>query len=186
MNRNLILLLLFVIVTSCNDAKKEEEQSFSDSIVAHFPQWNSREYRKPNIVVTTEVQQLVQTLAQDTIVPSHRFPGAYSQLKAAATDDELILLTTHTNPVIRCHAYNALVKREYKAIHRVCFAHFTDTVQKVHCRVKGRVIPLSVRTWMVWQLRPDSGSKYSFEPRLYRRYIREYNDLARELKKGSR
>lgn len=184
MKLNLILLLLFVIATSCSDAKQEEEQSFSDSIVDHFPQWNSNNYKKPNVAVTTQVQQLVGTLEKDTLVPAHRFPGAYSQLKATATDDELVLLTAHSNPVIRCHAYNVLVKREYKAIHRICFAHFTDTVQKVHCKVKGRVIPLSVRTWMVWQLRPHSGSKYSFEPRLYRRYIREYNDLSPALKKG--
>lgn len=175
-----LTFLLLLLLASCADTKREI--NYSQKITQHFTQWNDPAYKLPDTTVTSQVQQLVQTLAKDTIVPTIRFEPAYNQLKATATPNELILLTTHSNPVIRCHAYSALIQRQYSAIHGICFAHFSDTIQKVNLRVHGGVYPLSVRTWMVYELRPNGPSKYSFEPKLYRRYIHEYNDYKWQAK----
>lgn len=181
MKHPIILLLTAFIFSSCSK-HKEEKVSYSDSIVKNFTQWDDKDFKKPQLVLDPEKEALVHLLSTDTIVPTQRYANAFNELKQQASQDELILLTSHKNPTIRCHAYTALIDEGYPAIHRICFEHFNDTLQKVTARVRGGMYPLSVRTWMIYALRPGSGSKYSFERKLYRRYMYEYNDLSRAMK----
>lgn len=183
MKQSITLLVITLILFSCSK-NKEEQKSYSDSIVKHFTQWDDPRSKQPQMVPDSLVQLYFNQLAKDTIVPSVRFNGAFAGIKERAATDELLHFASDKNPIVRCHAYTALAERGYPAIHRICFEHFNDTIQKVAARVEGGTYQLSVRTWMLYTLRPGGGSQYSFEPKLYRRYMYEYNDLSRALKNG--
>lgn len=68
-----------------------------------------------------EITKLVQNIAADNVVKGAAVGIAgirteqwdrYEHLKRTATGDELMLLSSHTNPVVRCYAFQALVHRK--------------------------------------------------------------------------
>jgi hypothetical protein len=185
MKQYYFLAIFALFIASCGEktAEPKERVNYSEKIVANFTQWDAPGFKKPDVTLSKTVQSAVSQLANDTLVPTERYQSAFKTLKSKATENELLLLTVHENPVIRCHAYTALNERQYRQIHRVCFEHFNDTLQKVTLTIDGRKFPLSVRTWMLYGLRPESGSEYSFKNKLYRRYLSDYPDLKREKRR---
>ncbi|GLB47760.1 hypothetical protein Y10_01280 [Neptunitalea sp. Y10] len=85
--------------------------------------------------VATPVSTLVNKLAKENIVMGSAIGDGgstptqyktYTKLKAAATPNELVMLTNHTNGVVRCYAFWALYETNYTAIIPQLKAHLND------------------------------------------------------------
>ncbi|MGH7599549.1 MAG: hypothetical protein ACREOI_24605 [bacterium] len=62
----------------------------------------------------------------DTLFPSPQFTR-FAELQRKATLDELVLLTDHSSPVIRCHAIEAVIDSATEAFLPRMLVHLSDT-----------------------------------------------------------
>src|SRR5690606_27645697 len=80
-----------------------------------------------------------------------------------ASSEDLVYLTYHRKPLIRCYAFTGLVEKNYPKIRDVFFDHLNDTVQKVYINAGHLQNHSLVRTYMMLELHPvSSKSDYKF------------------------
>jgi hypothetical protein len=97
--------------------------------------------QEPPQLIRPEILELVRQIERDsvlqgpllgmmgdTLFPSPQFIR-FSELKRKATLDELVLLTDHGSPVIRCHAIEAVLDSAAEAFLPGMLAHLRDTAQ---------------------------------------------------------
>lgn len=58
--------------------------------------------------------------------PSEQF-ALYEQLKELATEEQLMSLTNHANPAVRCYAFQALAAKQAKNLFPILLEHMNDT-----------------------------------------------------------
>ncbi|WDF65785.1 hypothetical protein [Flavobacterium sp. KACC 22763] len=90
--------------------------------------------------------------------------------------NDLVLLTECEKPMIRCFAFKALIEQNYPKIREMLFRHKYDN-EKVEY-LAGRCIrmDISVKNYMLQQLSPFSGNKYSFNRSEYREIQKEFRE----------
>lgn len=88
--------------------------------------------------------------------------------------NDLVLLTECEKPMIRCFAFKALIEQNYPKIREMLFRHKHDN-EKVEY-LAGRCIrmDISVKNYMLEQLSPFSGNKYSFNRSEYKEIQKEF------------
>jgi hypothetical protein len=59
-------------------------------------------------------------------IPSKQW-AKYEKLKKVATNDQLIALTDHKNPAVRCYAFQALASKRSDKIFPILLKHLNDT-----------------------------------------------------------
>lgn len=78
----------------------------------------------------------------------------FIQLLKKAKIKELVYLTTHTAPVIRCYAFWGLARRNYKYLDEIFLEHINDD-QEVGLFVGCQMIQLDVNGFMGWLVAPN-------------------------------
>ena len=88
--------------------------------------------------LSRDVTRIAKSLAKEDMYMSSAvgFAGTqpeqwdrYLELKNTATEAELEILTNHTNPAVRCYAFQALAERGGKQTFTILLQHLKDTVQ---------------------------------------------------------
>ncbi len=121
--RVLIVMVLFVSYACSPRSKVPVPRFVEDSQMR-------RRIVGPHLVDRPEVARLVDSI----IVGGCHNDDAYRSkewrffdtLRGVATSDELISLTDHPHPVVRCYAFDALLDRKSPEVFRILLKHLTD------------------------------------------------------------
>lgn len=113
--------------------------------------------------LSTEVKNLAGSFSQESVFLDKNDFEKYNSLLKLTTNEDLISLTNHKKPTVRCYAFEALCERNYPEIREIFYNHENDTTESVI--VGGGCIRdnISVRAYMFMALHPvSSKSKYKF------------------------
>src|SRR5258706_328682 len=117
---NIIWLLILVSICACN--AKHEPTTRENAFNAY------------------RLEQIISDIAENNIIEGENVGIAgsrstqrvrYKVLNKLASDDELISLTYHTNPVVRYYSFRALVSRNSSKVFDILVRHMNDTATKV-------------------------------------------------------
>lgn len=132
-----VLFLSFVVVVallSCNGKQNKNSQRPVSEVLSELGKKNN------DRGVSQRVRGIVLEMAGTNVVmgASVGFAGTrpeqwdrYEALRAKATDDELVMLTSDSNAVVRCYAFKALTERKTIDPFTVVLRHLSDT-ETVH------------------------------------------------------
>ena len=112
--------------------------------------------------LNSQASQIVDSLSRDSVL-FDRSIYKYVNLLKVATNEDLVHLTYHEKPIVRCYAFTGLAERNYPKIRDVFFDHINDTTQTVYINAGHLQDYTFVRTYMLLTLHPvSSKSKYKF------------------------
>ncbi|TGD59784.1 hypothetical protein [Flavobacterium humi] len=158
MKRKLLLILILGIF--CNCEKKKEIYKYNE-----------------NLKVKDEIQKLVTDLAiganiyeMETNSDSNK---EFKELLAVATDEDLVGLTDHKDPTIRCYAFRGLAERDYPKVKEIFMDHMND-LAIVTRSYFATSTTMDVRSYYLEHLHPALNQKYKFTSD-------EYVDMIKEL-----
>ena len=88
-----------------------------------------------SIVLEKEIENIVKKIADENMYKSSAvgYGGArtdqwkrFEALKKKATDEELIILTEHSNAAVRCYSFQALAERKHPETFKILLTHLKD------------------------------------------------------------
>lgn len=119
-NNLLILILNSLLIISCSTTYVEMKDRTNNTFK-----------------VRSKIAKLVDSIAKDYSLTNHTILSlgqqkpsnqyfVYQDLVEDAKIDELVLLTNHISPLVRCCAFDALIERKYSNIDSIYFSHYKD------------------------------------------------------------
>jgi hypothetical protein len=118
MRKTLVLIsIIFLILCSCSQEKKKTE----------FAQTNELSQKTQDIVSDLIEYGEITGSAVGYSGGKPKQWDNFTDLKKNATDQELLLLTEHPNPVVKCYAFELLVKKRNKNSFNILKNNLKDT-----------------------------------------------------------
>ena len=132
--------------------------------------------KKENSELSEQTKLIVDNISRDSIMfDSSESWNKYLKLLGNASTEELVDLTTHKKPIVRCFAFDALCVKEYPKIREIFYYHENDTIESVAISsgcIRDRSL---VRTYMFIALHPvSSNSKYKFSRKEFDSMYKNY------------
>ena len=128
--------------------------------------------KKKEHKLSSEVQDIVNGFSDDSMM----YVGGedYQKLLKASSSRDLLILTSHKNPYVRCYSFDALIEKDSLDVQKVFFEHLNDTVDYIRIYA-GDVTPSdNVRTQMLLSLHPNGSSRYRFTRKEFDRLFWKY------------
>ena len=118
MRKTLVLIsIIFLILCSCSQEKKKTE----------FAQTNELSQKTQNIVSDLIEYGEITGRAVGIAGTKPKQWDNFTDLKKNATNQELLILTKHPNPVVKCYAFDILVKKRNKNSFNILKKNLKDT-----------------------------------------------------------
>ncbi|WP_204346660.1 hypothetical protein [Psychroserpens algicola] len=114
---SVLISIIFLILCSCSQEKKETE----------FAQTNELSQKTQDIVSDLIEYGEITGSAVGYSGGKPKQWDNFTDLKKNATDQELLLLTEHPNPVVKCYAFDLLVKKRNKSSFNILKKNLKDT-----------------------------------------------------------
>lgn len=131
--------------------------------------------KKENYELSKQTKLVVEELSHDSIIFSSGSWNKYLKLLGVASTEELIYLTSHKKPIVRCYAFDALCAKDYPKIREIFYSHENDTIESVAVSAGDIRDRSLVRTYMFLALHPvTSSSKYKFSRKEFNPIFKKY------------
>lgn len=114
---SVLISIIFLILCSCSQEKKKTE----------FAQTNELSQKTQDIVSDLIEYGEITGSAVGYSGGKPKQWDNFTDLKKNATDQELLLLTEHPNPVVKCYAFDLLVKKRNKNSFNILKENLKDT-----------------------------------------------------------
>jgi glutaredoxin 2 len=122
-------------------------------------------------VVSKMTQELVYNLLRDGgMYYSESIDNEdFIRFKDESSNEELIKLTDHRSPTIRCYAFKALVEKNHSSVIKIFYKHLYDEANLKDANPGCIKITQPVKSYMLKQLNPNSSYKYKIDSVEYKR-----------------
>ena len=153
------LLLILILGVFCNCENKKETYKYNE-----------------NLKVRDEIQKLVTDLAVGANISERETNAAvnkeFQELLDIASDKDLVDLTDHKDPTIRCYAFRGLAERNYPKVKDI-FANHMNDLAIVTRSYFNTSTTMDVRSYYLEHLHPALKQKYKFTMEEYVAMIRK-------------
>lgn len=142
--KKLFFYITIIIFSNCTNHPKEYQ------------------YNK-NLKLKSPIKEIVDSLTLELGMNYQSDSKNYLQLIKVSTEEDLIRLTDHVNPAIRCYAFKALIEKKYKNANSILINHLYDK-QTLVDNNKGCIKTFQrVNSFMFREITSNSNYKYKLD-----------------------
>lgn len=118
-----------------------------------------------NLKLKSPIKEIVDNLMFESGFNYLSNSKNYINLINVAKEKDLILLTDHPNPTIRCYAFQGLIEKNYVRTNSILLHHLYDNQEVKDANVMGCIKTYqNVNSFMFRKITSDTNYKYKLDP----------------------